>query len=143
MIEGNTPATGNEWEAVKRGGDPGIRRWINRQLRNRSCTIVLIGAGTAGRPWIDYEIEESWAQGMGLLGIYIHNLVDLQGFQSARGKNPFRGLYVDDGIDEEELSAIVPVHNPPHTVSSGVYNYIADNIEDWVEDAISIRDDYP
>ena len=27
-IEGNRPATDNDWEAVKRGGDDAIKRWI-------------------------------------------------------------------------------------------------------------------
>ena len=39
--------------------------------------MVLIGAETANRPWVKYEIEQSIARKNGLLGIYIHRLKDL------------------------------------------------------------------
>ena len=49
VLDGNRPATDNGWEAVKRGGDEAIRRWISEQMKERSCTIVLVGTETAGR----------------------------------------------------------------------------------------------
>ena len=55
-IEGNQPATDNDWETVKRGGDRAIERWIAGQMRGRSCTVVLVGANTANRKWINREI---------------------------------------------------------------------------------------
>lgn len=58
VIEGNRPAPDNDWETIKKGGDAAIQNWINNQLRYRSCTIVLIGSNTAGRKWINYEIEK-------------------------------------------------------------------------------------
>ena len=73
-IEGNRPATDNGWEAVKRGGDAAIRRWIADQMKNRSCTVVLAGASTANRKWINHEIVKSWDDGMGVVGICIHGL---------------------------------------------------------------------
>ena len=63
VIEGNASATDNKWEEVKRGGDAAIRRWIDEQLTGRSCTIVLVGAETADRQWVKYEIEKSWNDG--------------------------------------------------------------------------------
>jgi hypothetical protein len=73
VVEGNASATDNKWEEVKRGGDAAIRRWIDEQLTGRSCTIVLVGAETADRHWVQYEIEKSWNDGnKGLLGIRIH-----------------------------------------------------------------------
>ena len=91
-IEGNRPVSDNAWEQVKRGGDKAIQNWIDGQLKGRSCTIVLIGANTAGRKWINYEIKKSWNEGKGLLGIHIHNLRDRDGFQSAKGKIHLMGL---------------------------------------------------
>src|ERR1700694_5153865 len=82
MIEENAPASDNEWETIKSGGDPAIRRWIDDQLSGRACTVVLIGSGTAGRKWINYEIEKSWNDRKGLFGIHIHNLKNKQGQQS-------------------------------------------------------------
>src|SRR5438552_3191062 len=88
LVEGNRPASDNDWESIKKGGDAAIKRWIDSQLDGRSCTIVLIGANTAGRKWINYEIETSWNTGKGLLGIYVHYLKDLAGKQSAKGSTP-------------------------------------------------------
>jgi hypothetical protein len=140
VIEGNSPASDNDWEAVKRGGDPAIQRWIDDQLSGRGCTIVLIGAATAGRKWINYEIEKSWNDGKGLLGIYIHRLKDRYGQQSAKGANPFDGFTLNR--DNSRLSSIVKAYDPPYWDSSDVYNYIANNLAAWVEDAIASRNNY-
>jgi hypothetical protein len=60
VVEGNKPASDNDWEEVTKKGDQSIRDWIDGQLDGKSCTIVLIGANTAGRKWIGYEIKKSW-----------------------------------------------------------------------------------
>ena len=88
-VEGNKPASDNDWETVTKGGDKAIQKWIDDQLNGRSCSIVLVGENTAGRKWIKYEKEKSWNDGKGLLGIYIHNLKNSAGEQSNKGKNPF------------------------------------------------------
>ena len=76
QIEDNRPATPNEWEQVSGGPDSKrqITRWINEQMRGRTCCVVLIGEKTANRYWINHEIEKAWRDGMGLVGIHIHNL---------------------------------------------------------------------
>jgi hypothetical protein len=43
-IEGNRPATDNDWETVKSGGEAAIKRWIATHMAGKSCTIVLVGA---------------------------------------------------------------------------------------------------
>ena len=75
-LEGNVPCSDNDWEAVKRGGDAAIKRWIAGQLNGKSCAVVLVGARTANRPWVIHEIEEAWNAGKGVVGIRIHNLKD-------------------------------------------------------------------
>ena len=55
VIEGNRPATDNDWEVVKRKGDASIAYWIKSQMIGRSCTIVLAGTNTADRKWINYR----------------------------------------------------------------------------------------
>ena len=47
VLEANEPVSDNDWEAIKKGGDEAIKRWINSQLSGRTCTIVLVGASTA------------------------------------------------------------------------------------------------
>lgn len=140
VIEGNSPASDNDWETVKRGGEAAIQRWIDNQLSGRGCTIVLIGSATAGRKWINYEIEKSWNDGKGVLGIYIHRLKDRNGQQSSKGANPFDGFTMQR--DNAKLSSIVKAYDPPYWDSSDVYNYIANNLAAWVEDAIALRSNY-
>src|SRR5712692_401175 len=74
FIEGSTPVSANDWEAVKNGGDRAIEKWITNQLVGRSCTVVLVGAETANRKWVRREIIESWNSQKGVVGIRIHNL---------------------------------------------------------------------
>ena len=133
VVEGNQPASDNDWESITGSGDTSIRRWIDEQMYGRSCIVVLIGAKTAGRKWIKYEIEKAWTDGKGLLGVYIHNLKDSDGDQSSKGANPFD----DFSVNGTPLSSIVPVYNPPYTTSTNVYAHIRDNIADWIEDALS------
>ncbi len=135
IIEGNQPVSDNDWEQIIRGGDRAIENWIDEQLKDKSCTVVLIGTNTAGRKWINYEIEKSWNNGKGLFGIYIHNLKDKDGNQGLKGKNPFDNFELNGKL----LSYIVKTYDPPYYDSKDVYNYIRNNIESWVEEAIEIR----
>lgn len=141
VIEGNSPVSDNDWETIKRGGDAAIQKWIDDQLNGRTCTIVLIGAETAGRKWIDYEIEKSWNSGKGVLGIHIHNLKDKNGNQTFKGKNPFDHFTMDRDKNTK-LSSIVQVYDPPYYISTDVYAHINANLDKWVEKAISIRANY-
>ena len=135
VIEGNRPVSDNDWEVVKRGGDAAIKRWINGQMRGKSVVILLIGSKTTGRKWINYEIEKAWNDGKGLLGVYIHKLKDKDGYQSTKGRNPFH----DFTLNGTNLSSIVRTYNPQFQSSIYVYNYIKDNLSDWIETAIAIR----
>lgn len=87
-IEGNIAATDNDWESISSKGDAAIKNWITNQMKGRSCTIVLIGADTANRKWINHEIIESWNGKMGVVGIHIHGLLDSDGKTAPKGKNP-------------------------------------------------------
>lgn len=137
-IEGNKPATDNDWETVTGRGDAAIEKWIKDQMVGRSCAVVLIGQNTAGRKWINYEIVESWKKGMGLFGIHIHNVTNSSGEQSSKGSNPFSGFKIGD----KSLSSIVKAYDPPFSTSSYVYNHIAENIADWIDEAVDIREKY-
>lgn len=137
-IEGNQLASDNDWESITSGGDSAIKRWIDNQMKGRSCVVVLIGSATAGRKWIDYEIKKGWADEKGIVGVHIHNLTDRFDNQSAKGQNPFAHLY----LDNQKLSSIVRAYDPPYSSSKYVYNHIRDNIESWIEEAINIRSQY-
>lgn len=140
VVEGNEPARDHDWEQVKSGGEAAIKRWIDGQLNGRSCTVVLIGANTAGRKWIDYEIEASWNSGKGALGIHVHNLKNRFGHQCVKGSNPFSHFSMKR--DQSSLASIVRTYDPPFYDSQQVYRHINTNIAGWIEDAIEIRRRY-
>src|SRR3989338_1966278 len=77
------------WEEVKKKGEDAIHRWIDNQLNGTSVTVVLIGAETNDRPYVDYEIKKSRKIGNGLLAIYINNMKNQSGMTDTKGKNPF------------------------------------------------------
>lgn len=138
VFDGSPLLSANRWEEIRCTGDANVKKWINENLRMRSCTIVLIGEETASRKWVRYEIEQSWRMGKGVVGLHIHNLKDCNGEKSNKGKNPFHGIIVD-GVD---LEVVVPVYDPPDRMDSSAYGNIQNNIEQLVENGISIRKAY-
>jgi hypothetical protein len=98
------------WESVKRRGEDAIKKWIDDQLNGTSVTVVLIGSQTANRPWVNYEIIESAKRKNGLLGIYIHNVKDLNGRIDTEGENPFSYLRWDGG-QGRPLSETYPTYD--------------------------------
>lgn len=137
LVEGNKPASDNDWETISKSDDS-IKKWINGQLEGKSVSIVLIGANTSGRKWINYEIKQSWDNGKGLLGIHIHKLKDKDGNQAVKGSNPFGGFT----FKGKELDKIVATYDPPYSNSNDAYNYIKANLAGWIEEAIKIRKSY-
>ena len=134
VVDGNQPVSGNEWEAVKRGGDRAIMNWIEDQLKYKQILIVLIGSETASRPWVLYEIKHAWALGKPIMGIRINALEDASGRQSRVGQNPFEKIWLDNGT---LMSQWVPVFTPnPYGTSRDAYNDIRINMGTWVESAI-------
>lgn len=140
VVEGNQSISDNSWETLKRTGDLAVKRWINAEMQGRSCVIVLIGQNTANRKWINYEISKGWADGKGVVGIYIHNLTDRNGNQSLKGMNPFSYVPLPDG---RKMSQVVQAYNPPFRSSAYVYNDIQEKLEDLVSNAIAIRKRHP
>ncbi len=140
VVEGQQILSSNAWEEVKKGGDKAIKDWIARQMSGKSCVVVLIGSRTAGRRWVKYEIEKAWNDGRGVVGVYIHNLKNLAGEQAVKGSNPFASLTA--GTDNTKLSSILKAYDPPYTTSTYVYDDIKKNLENWVEEAIKIRNSY-
>jgi len=142
-IEDNKLVYKNEFEQIKRSGDAAIKRWIDSQLNDRTCTIVLAGRNTATRPWVQYEIAESWNRGMGVLVVYIHNLKDNNGRVCDKGPNPLDFVSFDDGFS---LSYKLTLNSTINLICKdpGIYAYdnIKTNLSQWVETAIKIRNNY-
>jgi len=76
------------WEEARKKGDDAVKRLINDGLNGTSVTAVLIGAETAGRRYVSYEIERSVARGNGILGIRINNIKDKDGRTDRLGSIP-------------------------------------------------------
>ncbi len=136
-IDGNAPVSDNDWEKVTKGGDAAIKKWIEAQVKGRSCTVVLVGNNTANRKWINYEIIRSWNEGMGVVGIRIHGLKNLKGLISTRGKNPFQ--FIDYDNTGKKLSSIVKCYDPVGSNSKERYAWISKHLANAAEEAVKIR----
>lgn len=137
VIEGNAPVSDNDWETVKKGGDAAIENWIADQLTGKSCAVVLVGAQTASRKWVIHEIKEAWNAKKGVVGVRIHNLKNASGNLGTYGANPFDELTLQNGT--KKLSSLVNLYNPAGADSTAVYKRIKDKLADWVDEAITIR----
>lgn len=138
-LEANQPAKDNDWETITNAGDQAIKNWIAEQMKSRSCTVVLVGTDTADRKWINHEIIRSWDEKMGVVGIHIHGLRSLDKKTSAKGDNPFD--YITHGDKGPKLSTIVKCYNPKGDTSQERYAWIAQHLENAVNEAIKIRKD--
>lgn len=87
-LEGQPLRNPQDWEALTRGGDAAIEKWINDQMAYKKAVIVLVGKETAGRKWVNYEINKAWSDKRPVLGIRIHGLSSFGTVDSA-GSSPF------------------------------------------------------
>jgi len=96
------------WEEAKKKGDAAIRNLIDEGLKGTSVTVVFIGAKTAGRKYINYEIEKSIERGNGIVGIQIHHLQDQNGETDSVGATPAKltaaGAGVYKFVNKEKLA---------------------------------------
>jgi hypothetical protein len=76
------------WEETKRQGDAAVKKLIDSGLDGTTVTVVLIGAETANRKFVSYEVERSIARGNGILGIRINNIKDKDGRPDPPGAVP-------------------------------------------------------
>ena len=139
VVEGNTPVSDNDWETVLKKGVAAIKKWIADQMHGRSCTVVLVGSNTAGRKWIKHEIIKSWDDGMGVVGIHIYGLKNLDGKVATKGSNPFDNI--THGASGKKLSSIVRCYTPAGNDSKERYAWIKKHLANAVEEAITIRND--
>ena len=68
-----------EREQVKKQTDLAIKRWINKQMRGTTVTVVLVGEETCRSRWVMYEISHTIEKDNGLLEIDISKIKDLYG----------------------------------------------------------------
>ena len=117
------------FEQIKRQGDSAIHNWIDKQLKGTSSTVVLIGAETLDRPYVQYEIYKSLERGNALIGVHINGIRDIRtSMITVRGNthtiighyDKTRPVYFDDVCD-------------------GIYDYVSQNgyanMGSWIEAA--------
>lgn len=121
-----------DWESIKKKGNAAIESWIDDQLKHTSVTAVLIGAETADREWVQYEILKSWNRGNGIVGIRIHNIKDQEKKTDTPGRNPFDDFKLPDGT---VLSSVCKT-----------YDWLIDdgrkNLGKWADEAADTRAKY-
>lgn len=142
VVEENPIVSDDEWEELKKQGENTVKKWIDDNLKNHSCTVVLIGEETEDRKWINYEIKQSWESDKGVVGIYIHNLKNYLEEKSEQGENPFYNFIIGKGKKQKFLAEKIKCYDPPYQDSKDVLNWIKENLEDIVEEAISIGNNY-
>ncbi|WP_374343041.1 TIR domain-containing protein [Azonexus sp.] len=139
-VEGNPPAKDNDWETITKGGDQAIAKWIDDQMKGKTCIVVLVGQNTANRKWINHEIVKAWDSGLGVVGIRIHGLKNFEGQTATAGANPFD--FITHGASQKKLSEIVKCYDPVGLDSKAKYAWIAESLAAKIEEAIAIRGKY-
>ena len=76
------------WEEARKKSDDAIKKLIDTGLIGTSVTVVCIGNRTAGRKFINYEIQKSIDRGNGILGVQIHHLKNFDGEVDPPGETP-------------------------------------------------------
>lgn len=111
-------------KAKQRAG--GIEKWIEEQLKGTSVTVVLFGAETSGRPWVQHEIKRSHELGKGILAIDIHSINAPGQGTDYQGKNP-----LDHWTDRDKKVPLSQLYRTYDWVRDDGYN----NMPAWIEAA--------
>lgn len=123
------------FEKIKRAGKAAVQNWIDNAIKGTSVTVLLVGAETSTRDWVNYEIEKSYKSRNGFVVIYINNMRNVLGQFDTRGKNPLDSRYVERGGRKIYLSNLYPS-----------YDWVRDNGRDnlgrWVEEAARIASNH-
>ena len=139
-LTGDRQAYDNDWESVRKKTKAKIKSWIDRQMDNRTCAVVLVGSNTASSDWVKYEICEAWRREMGVVGVRIHGLKDDEGKTSHVGKNPFEYFMCGD----EKFSFVANCFDPKEHIGcrdddNSIYKVIKSSLDDLIETAIYTR----
>jgi hypothetical protein len=131
VVDGDEPVSPNDWEQLKRKGDSAVQKWIDDNMAYRRCVIVLVGAQTADRQWVRYEIKKGYDSKKGLFGIYVHNMNCPRNGRCAKGPNPFDRFTINNG--NAKLSTVIPCYDP----GTDAYKTINASMESWVNTAVT------
>lgn len=116
------------FEEVKKKGEAAIKKWIDDQLSGTSVTVVLIGTETSSRPYIKYELEQSWKKGNGILAVKVNNIKDLKSNRSVAGDTSFGAIFTTTKDNKQFFNQRFKTYD-----WAGDDGYA--NLGTWIEDA--------
>jgi MTH538 TIR-like domain (DUF1863) len=90
------------FEASQREGDEALKRFLTKELEGSSVVCALIGAETAWRRWVRYELVRGFQQGKALLGVKIHQLRNQDSMVDFAGTNVLECLGYE--LDESNVT---------------------------------------
>lgn len=114
------------WEATRARGHVAIKALIDGGLQGTSVTVVLVGNETYGRKWIDYEIDQSYLRGNGILAVRIHSLSNMHGYRDLPGRNPLEKWQLPSSKGGASFSKLYPIYD--WVINDGYRNFPA-----WVD----------
>lgn len=118
-----------DFEKLMKNGTQAVKNWIDDQLIGSSATVVLIGSETLTRPFVKYELEQSFKKGNAIIGIYIDKLKNLQGNTTTQCS-----IY---GVEIGKTASGSVVHFSGCPVYDWVNDNGYENMGKWIEDAIN------
>lgn len=121
------------WEKVRVNTNEAVKQWIDEQISLCDCVVVLIGATTATRKWVLYEIEKAYELNKGLVGIFVHQINNRVGDRTGKGKNPFEYVLAHNG---KPLSDSVGCYDSPRMSSQAVCDDIGEKLDGLIESAV-------
>ncbi len=98
------------------------------KLNGTSVTVVLIGEETSRRPYVQYELQQSYKRRNGIIGVHIHNCKDKDGNVCSKGSTTFGELGKDSGGNTVYFFQIAKVYD---WADDDGYK----NLGKWIEDA--------
>ena len=97
------------FEKTKNDDPAALKRFLIKEIQGTSVICVLIGAQTASRRWVRFEILQALCDARGLVGVSIHSIANFSGETTAAGDNPFDLLGVfrkDDAVHVIERKTV-------------------------------------
>jgi hypothetical protein len=132
-LEGQTMMNPQDWEKLKSPGPRAVENWIDDQMKWKRAVIVLVGRETAGREWVQYEINKAWKDKKPLLGVRINGLSSMGTYDSP-GLNPFTRAGIPEGR--------VPIFDPTVKFPNGsvdtkaTYNNLKNYLGTWSDQGV-------
>lgn len=122
-----------EFEKIQRISERAVKQWIDSQLNGTSVTVVLIGAETFDRPYVKYEIEQSYKKGNAIIGVKVGGIKDMRTGLTSTSQNAVKVVGKD--IYGKTLWF--------NKIASGIYDYASDdgyrNLGSWILNARHIK----